>query len=145
MTADPRTLTTTLRQANEYENRTLRCAAAADLIEQVVVPLHDAWLKAKPPCPTCAVSKLHGDCGYHAFQINGHWVCNKCGFVAKCPDCPDGVLPFDKWTAGLVALWTELTDALAKLLADCRDADLDVSCYYADLVGASRRQIGGAR
>lgn len=124
MTVDPRTLAADLRAAAKADPADYldTLGASAELIERVVVPLHVAWLQAKPPCPTCGGM-------------------NTCiGDGVDCPDCDTGVLPFDKWTAGLVALWTAVHDELilAKIPAAStirRPADVIVAL----------RKIGGAR
>lgn len=64
-------------------------------VDTIVVPLYAAWLKANPPCPTCGGKR-------------DTW--GETGLYDPCPDCADGVSPFDKWTVGLVALWTEVHD-----------------------------------
>lgn len=72
-------------------------AAAGAAFIRSMVPLHDAWLKANPPCRGLCKRGFIGAAG-NTFH---------------CPDCTDhpGVQPFDKWTAGLAALWTEVTEA----------------------------------
>ena len=93
MTLDPRTLSSELGDLliSIAAGRTFKAGEILrpkSFIESMI-PLHDAWLAAKPPCPTCGGTKL----------VRGLppkvWV--------DCPNCPDGVQPFDRWTVGLVA------------------------------------------
>lgn len=110
MTVDPRTLAADMRDMlPETWPRLHR--DAADAID-ILVPLHDAWLQAKPPCPRCGGAKT---CGSPYLHDSHPVVCvgraagdYTCSGGLRCTDCSDGVLPFDKWTAGLVALWTRV-------------------------------------
>lgn len=86
MTVDPRTLAAHVRAV-------MGDGSASTFIDSMV-PLHDVWLRANPPCPTCG--------GFGATERPGEP-------IEPCADCPEspGIQPFDKWTAGLVALATQ--------------------------------------
>lgn len=105
----------------------------------VLSPLHDAWLKAKPPCPTCGGTHRVDDPDRTS---NGNVV------ELDCPDCSDGVLPFDKWTAGLAeATALAPVSALVALWTAVHGPDWagDGSYPHTDDFLARLRQIGGAR
>lgn len=80
-----------------YARETSRNYMDNDVVKFIksMIPLHDAWLQASPPCPTCDGT------GSLGIRHDG----------LPCPDCSDGTQPFDKWTAAIVALWTAATDA----------------------------------
>lgn len=101
-----------------------RNAVAADLIEQVVVPLHDMWLKANPPCPTC--HNMIGPDGLAYIHVGPHE-------IAPCPECPEspGVLPFDKWVV------TRLLETWEAVWSDRANPQNGVYAYL--------RSIGGTR
>lgn len=75
----------------------------------ILAPLHDAWLQAKPPCPTCGGTVAQNRASHDALMA-GHSITRR-----LCPDCSDGVQPLDKWTAGLVALWVDWHDLTLSL------------------------------
>lgn len=114
MTVDPRTLAADLRDMlPETWPRLHR--DAADAID-ILVPLHDAWLQAKPPCPTCGGS---GDV-LKPHPTNPHLqLADNCR--CEYTDHP-GVQPFDKWTAGLVAL-SEMRSDIIRVAQHVRSHD----------------------
>lgn len=120
MSVDPRTLDMT--DAELYA-----AVDEVDRLRAILVPLHNAWLQANPPCPTCGGEAQ---------------VCDpETGWMA-CPDCPDGVQPFDKWTARLVALWTAVHDPEVALTVMPKGNTIGA---YIDAVLRALRQIGGTR
>lgn len=98
VSADPRTFEAQLAGAIDRENGLKHELLDLYLKQKAMVPLWDVWLTARPPCPTCDGTR------YTERQVaDRHYVALVGG---PCPDCSDGVQPFDKWTAGLAALWT---------------------------------------
>lgn len=107
---DPRTLAALLLVADQAIIDA--GLVAADFIE-VVVPLYDAWLAARPPCPTCGGSGWFIEPGGKE--------------MTPCSDCPDGIQPFNKWTAGLPTLDSQRNRAILQAVADHALPDSPVS------------------
>lgn len=101
VTPDPRTIVADLRSVYGVV-RNSRTSDAADLIDSIVVPLHDQWEADKPPC-----RNLDCDGGFMSETwMDAHepfgdgWQ----GHHPRCPaNCDDGVQPFAEWVAGLAA------------------------------------------
>lgn len=70
-------------------------------------PLYAVWSETKPPCPTCDPAKCSGrtDCMARV-HVHGCFADSCQNDQHPCPDCPDGVQPFNNWVAGLATLWT---------------------------------------
>lgn len=123
MTVDPREVIADWEGMCSPQGKLDAGQDAIDIVRSIV-PLHDAWLKANPPCPTCdGAKKIACPACHGKTNPDESIICATCNDFTriKCQACDHpyhpGVLPFDKWTAGLVALWT-LAEVVEHLLTD---------------------------
>lgn len=96
----PREIVDLIRDMVSYDPDLNASDAGATLIDQIVVPLWDAWQEANPPCRTC------GGKGYVSDPPS-----DKTYEVAHpCPLCLcSGILPFVEWANGATDLYRRLT------------------------------------